>query len=307
MACKINIPELKIQPQNEMDSWLKFINRFKIATIATDFGYKINMEDEVQKAAETEKRKGAALLNAIGEDGMEIFEGFGIEVEDIRYERVVARFEEYFRGRENKTILRHRLFNSRQKPGEEQSDFIKRMKRLASQCQLAALENDMAVHAIINGLEDDKLRSVLLQRADLDINVLETTCAQFAAAERTVGELRGAEMEVARSEVKGTGEESIAAVRGGLRQSVGSKDTQCYKCLGFGHMSYQCTQRIRCNNCRKEGHKAADCFQSDSNRGRGRSQRGRGQRGGYRGGKGRRGQNVYGLEEEDTEEERETL
>ena len=96
MACKINIPELKIQPQNEMDSWLKFINRFKIATIATDFGHKINIEDEVQKAAETEKRKEAALLNAIGEDGMKIFAGFGIEVEDIRYKRVVTRFEEYF-------------------------------------------------------------------------------------------------------------------------------------------------------------------------------------------------------------------
>ena len=52
---------------------------------------------------------------------------------------------------------------------------------------------------------------------------------QFAAAGRTAGELRGAEMEVARSEVKGTREESIAAVRGGLRQSVGRKDTQCYK------------------------------------------------------------------------------
>ena len=44
MACNINIPELKIQPQNEIDSWLKFINRFKIATIATDFGHKVNIE-----------------------------------------------------------------------------------------------------------------------------------------------------------------------------------------------------------------------------------------------------------------------
>ena len=34
MAYKISIPELKIQPQNEMDSWQKFINYFKIATIA---------------------------------------------------------------------------------------------------------------------------------------------------------------------------------------------------------------------------------------------------------------------------------
>ena len=102
-----------------MDSWLKFINRFKIATIATDFGHKMNIDDEVQKTAETEKRKRAALLNAIEKDEMEIFEGFCIKVEDIRYERLVTRFEEYFRGKENKTILRHMLFNSRQKPGEK--------------------------------------------------------------------------------------------------------------------------------------------------------------------------------------------
>ena len=90
-----------------MDRWLKFINRFKIATIAIDFGHKVNIEDVEQKAAETEKRKGTALLNAIGENGMEIFKWFGIKLENIRNERLVTRFEEYLRGKENKTILRH--------------------------------------------------------------------------------------------------------------------------------------------------------------------------------------------------------
>ena len=71
----------------------------------------------------------------------------------------------------------------------------------------------MVVHVIINGLEDDKLWSILLQRADLDINVLETTWAQFVAAERTVKELREAEVEVAKSDIKSSREENIAAVR----------------------------------------------------------------------------------------------
>ena len=56
---------------------------------------------------------------------------------------------------------------------------------------------------MINGQEADKLRSILLRRADL---------AQFDA-ERTVGELRGAEIEVARSDVTAASEENIAAVR----------------------------------------------------------------------------------------------
>ena len=48
----------------------------------------------------------------------------------------------------------------------------------------------MVLHAIINELEDDKLRFILLQRSDLDMNVLETIRAQLVAAEMTVGELK---------------------------------------------------------------------------------------------------------------------
>ena len=90
-----------------------------------------------------------------------------------------------------------------------------------------------------------------LQEADLNINALETTCAHFAAAERMVEKFEGAKMEVAGSGVRNIEVESIAAVRGGMRQSRRHKDTQCYKCLGYGHMSYQCTQIMRCINFRK--------------------------------------------------------
>ena len=72
-------------------------SRFKIATIATDFGHKVNIVDQKQKTVETEKKTGAALLNAIRENRKEIFEGFGIKVEDIRYAELVTRFKEHFK------------------------------------------------------------------------------------------------------------------------------------------------------------------------------------------------------------------
>ena len=153
MACNINIPELKILPQNKIDSWPKFIKRLKIATIATDFEHKVNIEDSEQKAAETEKRTRAALLNAIGEKEIEIFLRIRHWSGCIRYAALVTKFEEYFRGTENKTILRHRLFNSRQKPEEEQLDFSKRMKGLSSQCQLADLKSDITVQTILKRLK----------------------------------------------------------------------------------------------------------------------------------------------------------
>ena len=45
-------------------------------------------------------------------------------------------------------------------------------------------------------------------------------------------------MEVAKPGVKSTKDENTAAMRGGIRQYMERKDRQCYKCLGFGHMSY---------------------------------------------------------------------
>ena len=72
------------------------------------------------------------MLHAIAKKKIEFFEGFGIEVDDIKYTVLVTKFEKYFKEKKNKTILRHRLFNSRQKPGEKKLYFIKKIKRLAS-------------------------------------------------------------------------------------------------------------------------------------------------------------------------------
>ena len=52
--------------------------------------------------------------------------------------------------------------------------------------------------------------SILLQKVELDINALETSCAHFAVAEKTVEEFRGAKTKVARPGVKSIEVESIA-------------------------------------------------------------------------------------------------
>ena len=56
-----------------------------------DLRHNVNIEQEDQKTA----KKGAAFFDAIGEDGMTIFQGFGFEVDDIRYTMLVTRFGEH--------------------------------------------------------------------------------------------------------------------------------------------------------------------------------------------------------------------
>ena len=83
------------------------------------------------------------------------------------------------------------------------------------------------------------MRFTLLQKADLAINAFESTCAHCVADEHTVEEFKGAKKEVVRSGVKSIEVESTAAVKGGMRQSIRQKYTQCYKCLRYEHISYQ--------------------------------------------------------------------
>ena len=287
MAGKFKIAELKVEKHNEVESWKRFKNRFEIAALTVDFGAKVVEDDAEKKAAEISKRKAATLVCNLGETGMAIFETFNIKVEELRYDDIVTKFENYFEGRENKTMLRHRFLNSKQQPGEELTTFIQRISALATSSKLGDLEDDLIVHVIINGVSDEKLKSAILQMEVLNLEKAKEKCTQFETAERTMGTLRGNE------------EEEVGAVGGVPIQSpkchaCGQQghfanrcpNVTCYECGAKGHISRDCHQGqqkgdIVCYSCGGTGHISRHCPQGDNQSGRGRGEN-RG-RGGYRG------------------------
>ena len=117
---------------------------------------------------------------------MKIFDSFNIEVEDIGYKTLIDKFEHYFAGRENKTILCHRFLNLKQKEDEEIHEFIQRVLNQTGQCQLGTLKNDLAIHLIINKLQQEDLKTELLKKADITMDHVNTTCAMFELAARTL-------------------------------------------------------------------------------------------------------------------------
>ena len=76
----VSVPRLVVDADNELGSWNKFLSRFEIAVINVDFMDKLPKdasEEAVREAvAREDHRKGAALLNAMGEEGMSIFDTF---------------------------------------------------------------------------------------------------------------------------------------------------------------------------------------------------------------------------------------
>ena len=110
MAHRIHIEELKIEVDNEVGSWRKFLRNFELAAITTDFRDTHAEGDDEAKKAVAQRSKAAILLQAIGKHGMRIFNNFGIELKGIEYEAVKTKFDEYFEGRESVDLLRYRFF-----------------------------------------------------------------------------------------------------------------------------------------------------------------------------------------------------
>ena len=247
----VSVLRLVVDANNELGSWNKFLKRCDIAVINVDFSDKLPKgasESVVREAIRNEDhRKGAALLNAIGEEGMAIFDTFDIAVQEIGYKDLIKRFEQHFGHRENVIILRHRFLGSRQSEGESVSSFIRRVSVAAGACELGALREDMIVQVVIKGMESAKLRGELLITADLDLAKLKEICSRFECADRTEDVLRGREIEVDRVR----GERVTAEV---LRVTLG----RCFKCGNEGHFARSCpkgeSKAIVCFKCGKEGH-----------------------------------------------------
>jgi len=61
MANKTNIPQLKIEPDKEIESWNKFRKRFEIAAISVRFSAKMTETDYGRKKREASKRESGIV------------------------------------------------------------------------------------------------------------------------------------------------------------------------------------------------------------------------------------------------------
>jgi len=256
MASKLRVGELKIERHNELESWRRFLRRFEVAAVTIDFGAKVKLEDEGEKEREVSKIKAATLVGNLGEEGLAIFDTFKIEVEDLQYVELKGRFDEYFKGRENKVVLRHRFLNLKQSQGEELVAFAERVRAQAASCQLDAMEEDLTMHVIINGIRDDRLQGDLLQIKDATLTRIMERCTQYESAERSVRELkRGEECEVgALNKDRRVVEQAERCNNCGGQEHVARYCPRitCFRCGGKGHITWGCSRGYGARNGRME-------------------------------------------------------
>ncbi|GBM50140.1 hypothetical protein AVEN_63900-1 [Araneus ventricosus] len=140
------------------DNWRQFKQLFEIYLIASG------------NEAKSSEVKVAILLNAAGEEAVEVFNTFNLSAEDRKgFDKVENHFEKFTTPKRNVVVERF-IFNQHcQEEGETFDVFVMDLKKLVKSCEFGD-QSDSVVHdRIVLGVGDASLQERMLRESDLSL------------------------------------------------------------------------------------------------------------------------------------------
>lgn len=213
----------------------------------------------LDRASET--RKSAILLNFIGKEGQDIY--FNIlkqNQENLKYEELVRKFDEYFEPQHNELVSSFKFNKKVQEDGETWDNFYSEIKRLAKICNFGEMENRMLRDKIVMGIRDIKVQRRLLESSSL---TLEQAVAVCRAAEISKEHVQILQKNEALQEVDVINKQLVSSAKNKAKYSRNSsynnKFYRCKKC-NREHGPAQCPAYGKtCTLCHKTNHFAVGC------------------------------------------------
>ncbi|CAH0717674.1 unnamed protein product, partial [Brenthis ino] len=127
----ITLAPIDLTSNNLPLAWKKWLTKLKVYLRAN------NLEDE------TDSRKVAILLNFIGSEALEIYYSFGLDLDDLSFDDLCNKFDNYFTPKINITVERHKLFSRKQAPNESIDTYVTDIKNISHSCEFGALREDL--------------------------------------------------------------------------------------------------------------------------------------------------------------------
>ena len=250
------------------EQWRRFKREFLIFLTATE------------KGAASEQIKLALFLRLVGQRINDVYETMQfVDGEDrTSWSVVVGKLDGLCAPRTSKHVMWDKFFQLKQE-GRSLDQFMMLIRKQANDCEFGEMKENLMLHVLIRGVDNDRMRRRLLETEKLDLakaiqmcQVMETTLADLqhmskkpeageeegpVASVRTRKGFRGKENDVQK---EGDGAKNPAAGQQGRRTG---ERKGCSRC-GMVHPPRQCPAfGKQCLKCQKYNHFAKVCRGSD--------------------------------------------
>ena len=174
-----------------------------------------------------DSHRAPLLLNALGRDGLDIYDGLPDSKET--YTDIVARFDEYFSGKASILLRRKYFFEARQIRTESVTEFACRLRRLIKECDFTAaigatLLRDIFVVGIYSNILGERLLAEDASTLTFDKAINMAEAFERARSERQTVEQCAI----------------VSAVRDDTARFRRAEERWCYNCKATGHVRNAC-------------------------------------------------------------------
>lgn len=267
--------------ESKSDRFVKRLD-FSAANLATKwktFKSEFDIHKIVKKYSEmTAEEQIANLLVQMGNGSIPIFRQFVFEAKEVdegknkTLNNVIAMFDTYFEPVKN-VIFERSLFNKMtQEQNQTIHQFILALQDQATNCEYAAMKDELIRDRIVVGVRDNKLREYLIDTPELTLHKCIQKAKQYVTNHEHSAKIgqtaqnSGADNVDYVATPNKQGYKDSAHKQGKVSyDKVVKLDKPCKKCGKWSHFSGKCpADKTKCKKCDKTGHWAKMCLEKRS-------------------------------------------
>ncbi|KAL4708241.1 hypothetical protein ACJJTC_013810 [Scirpophaga incertulas] len=116
----------------------------------------------------SEQKQIAILLNLIGEDGLEIYNSFGLDRKELTFNALLERFDQKFNARKNTSGLSS-VARASPRKDETIDEYVTIITNLSNSCEFNDLKESLLKDMFVIGIKNTQVKQRLLQEEKLTL------------------------------------------------------------------------------------------------------------------------------------------
>lgn len=191
-----------------------------------------------------------------------------------KYAELIDILKKHIQPIKSLVMERHKFFTAKQNVDESVTQYVVRLKQLATSCDFSntsidTITNQLLRDQFITGVNSKKITESLLESGDITLNDAIKKANGIEQAAKDMSEL-SLSVKASAFAITQKSDEENSKSKYALRNSnnvhnMTQLEVRCYNCHGLGHLSRDCKVKQQnrftvCSHCKKPGHNFENCF-----------------------------------------------